>query len=124
MIQDEKNKKNVILENELVRDKEDEDMNKGIVVDGDELIEDIQNDVIEKNDVDYSTTEGQFEFRGLSFFWKPSRIQIIDKSFNSSVTMERYDLIDFLRKSDFLPQHGYKMVKIVDKNEEKFKDDE
>jgi len=107
------------LDDELIKDI---DENKGIGIDIDELIEDTLDDDygIEKNDVDYSTTEGWFLFnnRGLSFSWKPSRIGIIDKSSNGYVTMERYDLIEFLQKSDFLPQHGYKIVKNVDKNEE------
>ena len=87
----------------------------------DELTADLLDDGynIEKNDVDYSDTEGWFVLnRTLSFFWKPSRIQIIDKSYDSSVTMERYDLIEFLKKSDFLPQHGYKMVKNSGKDDD------
>lgn len=103
--------------NELIKDIEI----KGIRIDNDEYIKDILNSDydIEKNDVDYSTTEGWFVLNGsLSFFWKPSRIQIIDKNFDDNVTMDRYDLIEFLQKSDFLPQHGYKIVKGVDKGEE------
>jgi hypothetical protein len=87
----------------------------------DELTADLLDDGynIEKNDVDYSDTEGWFVLnRTLSFFWKPSRIQIIDKSYDSSVTMERYDLIEFLKKSDFLPQHGYKIVKYSEKDDD------
>lgn len=106
----------VSSDNELIEDIQE---NKGIEIGSDELIKDmLDSDYdIEKNDVDCSTTEGWFVLNGsLSFFWKQSRINIVDKSFNGNVTMERDDLIEFLKKSDFLPQHGYKIVKNVDKN--------
>lgn len=110
--------KEVTPDDEVIKDVHN---NEGIGIFSDELIEDILDDDynIEKNDVDYSTTEGWFILNGsLSFFWKPSRIQIMDKSYNDSVTMERYDLIEFLQKSDFLPQHGYKIVKNSGKDDD------
>jgi hypothetical protein len=109
----------VTSDNESIEDIHE---NKGIEIDNDELIKDMPDDYydildddynIEKNIVDYSSTEGWFVLNGnLSFFWKPSRIDIIDKSFDGGVTMERCHLIEFLKKSDFLPQHGYKIVKM------------
>jgi dsRNA-specific ribonuclease len=53
------------------------------------------------------------------FSWKSSRLEITDKRLSRSdgdyakgwVKMDRHDFIYFLLKSDFLRQHGYKIVK-------------
>ncbi len=55
----------------------------------------------------------------VTFHWKPSRFEIIDKTLQilegdhtkGWVRMDRFDFIEFLLKSEFLAQHGYKIVK-------------
>lgn len=54
----------------------------------------------------------------VTFQWRPSRFEIIDHRLKKEegdyakgwVKMDRFDFIDFLLKSEFLAQHGYKIV--------------
>ena len=54
------------------------------------------------------------------FHWKGSRVEITDKKLEKGegdyakgwVKMDRFDFIDFLLKSDFLAQCGYKIEEI------------
>lgn len=71
-----------------------------------------------------SEAEGYYETcddcdNQIIFHWKPSRFEITDKKLSRAdgdyakgwVKMDRHDFIDFLLKSDFLQQHGYKIVR-------------